>query len=230
MQSTGQSAGGGFSRFLIGEAPPEFLLEIILRAGIMYILLLTVLRLMGKRMGGQLTISELAVMLTLGAIVSLPMQTPDKGILQGLLVLVSMLALQRGFTLAGILSPGTERITQGIEQVLVRDGMLDMEKMKGENITQHQLFAVLRQRGIKHLGEVSRVYIEASGLFSIYKAPKPAPGLSIFPDQERPGQALHQDGNLMVCKACGATAGTPHTYGQSCLNCYNINFEPAIAP
>ncbi len=63
-------------RILFGEAPAEFLLEVLIRTLIIYVALLVTVRLMGKRMVGQLTISEMSVMLTLGAIVSPGMQAP----------------------------------------------------------------------------------------------------------------------------------------------------------
>lgn len=65
-----------WQRIFLGEAPPEFLVEILIRTLIIYIALMIIVRLMGKRMGGQLTISELAVMVTLGAIVAPAMQIP----------------------------------------------------------------------------------------------------------------------------------------------------------
>ena len=56
---------GDIQRILFGEAPPQFLLEVLIRTVIIFLALLVFLRLIGKRMGGVLTISELAVMLTL---------------------------------------------------------------------------------------------------------------------------------------------------------------------
>ena len=86
-------------RILFGEAPPEFLAEVLFRTLVVFLALLIFLRLIGKRMGGVLTFSELAVMLTLGAILAVPMQSPERGILQGLLILVCVLVLQRGLNL-----------------------------------------------------------------------------------------------------------------------------------
>ena len=71
---------GDLARILFGEAPPLFLLEVFVRTLIVYVFLLYILRWLGKRMSGQLTIMELSVMLTLGAIVSASMQIPDHGI------------------------------------------------------------------------------------------------------------------------------------------------------
>jgi hypothetical protein len=41
-----------WQRILFGQAPPEFLLEVLMRTSIIYIALLIIVRLMGKRMGG----------------------------------------------------------------------------------------------------------------------------------------------------------------------------------
>jgi uncharacterized membrane protein YcaP (DUF421 family) len=65
-----------WKRLLMGNATWEFLLEATLRTLLMYVILLTILRLMGKRMNGQISILELAVMISLGAIVSLPCNRP----------------------------------------------------------------------------------------------------------------------------------------------------------
>src|SRR5438874_3764069 len=88
-------------RILFGQAPPEFLLETFIRTLIIYIVLLLVIRWLGKRMSGQLTIMEMTVMLTLGAIVAVPMQMPDRGLLQGILILLCVAGLQRGVSLLG---------------------------------------------------------------------------------------------------------------------------------
>src|ERR1700712_4094690 len=84
------------SRILFGQSPPLFLLEVFFRTIIIYICLLLVMRWLGKRMSGQLTIMEMTVMLTLGAIVSVGMQVPDRGIVLSLLVLLVTLAFHRG--------------------------------------------------------------------------------------------------------------------------------------
>ncbi len=82
-------------RILFGNVPLEFMIEVFIRTLIMYILLLVTMRFLGKRMAGQISVTELSVMLLLGAVVSSPMQLPDRGILQGLWLLLIILLLQR---------------------------------------------------------------------------------------------------------------------------------------
>src|SRR5688572_22437587 len=85
-------------RLLLGDAPFEFLGEVFIRTLMLYIALLVILRLLGKRMSGQLTITEMAVMITLGAIVGSPVQIPDRGVLIAIFILICILALHRGLT------------------------------------------------------------------------------------------------------------------------------------
>src|SRR4051812_35148141 len=99
---------GDWQRILFGEAPPVFLLEVLLRTLLIFVALLVITRLLGKRMSGQLTVTEMAVMLMLGAIVGAGVQMPDRGLLSAFLVLVLALVFQRGVTWLDGKSPKVE--------------------------------------------------------------------------------------------------------------------------
>jgi uncharacterized membrane protein YcaP (DUF421 family) len=195
-------------RILFGQAPPIFLLEVLVRALITYVLLLFIVRWLGKRMSGQLTIMEMAVMLTLGAIVSVPMQVPDRGILQGLLLLLCAVSFQRGISYLGYKSHKIENILQGKPTLLVKDGLMEIEQMHNDHISKQVLFAELRQQKIFNLGKVDRVYLEACGLFSIYQAVDNRPGLPVYPPDDTQiidsiflGTEIEE--NLQACINCG---------------------------
>jgi uncharacterized membrane protein YcaP (DUF421 family) len=175
---------GDIHRILFGTSPPVFLLEVFFRTLILYIFLLFILRWLGKRMSGQLSIMELAVMLTLGAIVCVPMQIPDRGILQGFLLLLCAVFFQKGFSLAGVLNSKIEDITEGKVALLVKNGVMQIPQMEKERISRQQIFAQLRRIKIFNLGVVDRMYLEASGIFSIFQTPEPKPGLSIMPPDD----------------------------------------------
>jgi uncharacterized membrane protein YcaP (DUF421 family) len=206
-------------RILIGTAPDQFLLEVLIRTIIIYFFLLVTLRLLGKRMGGQLTISEVAVMLTLGAIISIPMQVPDKGLLQGILVLACALFFQRGSNYLGIKSQKIERLLQGEERLLVKNGTILNDELISMKISREQMMAVLRSEKVYNLGEVRRVYIEACGLFSIFKFPEARPGLSLLPPGDE-GQVseLAIVNEVTVCGQCGKQSSTDQN-NKPCENC-----------
>ncbi|MCF2488598.1 DUF421 domain-containing protein [Dyadobacter sp. CY347] len=194
-----------WERILFGEAPPEFLVEVFLRTFIIYVALLIIVRAMGKRMGGQLTVSELAVMVTLGAIVSPAMQIPQLGVLMGIMILICALIFQRGLNITETKSPAFEKISQGETQLLVKNGRILLDQMDIAKVSRQQLFSALRSENIYNLGDIGRVYLEACGIFSIYKTEEPAAGLPIFPPSDEAVNCYSQE-IVADCRAC-ATCG-----------------------
>lgn len=155
-------------RILIGDAPTIYLVEVLARTIIIYLALMVTINLMGKRMGGQLSLTEMAVMVTLGALIAVPMQIYDRGILMGLTALVIAIIFQRGFNWFGIKYPKFEKLSQGEVSLLIKDGKFEEEQMKIARISQTQLRAILRIEQITHISQVRRLYLEACGLMSIY--------------------------------------------------------------
>lgn len=216
-------------RILLGTAPLEFMIEVLLRTLIIYLVLLVVLRLLGKRMGGQLTISELAVMLTLGAIISVPMQIQDRGILQGILVLICALVFQRGTSYLAVKNEKIERLMQGHESQVVRDGRILTNELAAMKISREQLLAVLRNQDIYNLGKVRRAYLEACGLFSVYKYSEARPGLSLLPpDDEAASTEFSKVTQVSVCAECGNTPKNQNEMNSTCSNCGESNWTTAV--
>lgn len=196
-----------WERILIGDAPAEFLLEVFIRTVLIYVALLVVMRLLGKRMNGQLTNLELAVMLTLGAIVSPAMQLPDRGLLSGILALGCALFFLRQTNLLGFKSSKAEQLIQGTETVLVKDGVIQLDELAKNRLSHQQIFAALRSENVYNLGKVKRLYIEAYGMFSIYQDEKGKPGLSVLPPSDGEVQSVHEHPKekLLACTNCGNT-------------------------
>jgi uncharacterized membrane protein YcaP (DUF421 family) len=220
---------GDLKRILFGDTPAEFTLEVIVRTIIIYLIFLAIMRLLGKRMNGQLTITELSVMLTLGAIIAVPMQVPNRGLLPGAILLVCVLYLQRGLNWWSVKRRKVEVVVQGKVIMLAKDGMLLPDQLEKERISHEQLFAELRDHEITNLGQVKRLYMEASGNFSVYKQEPATPGLSVLPGQDtrlKEEQAKVPD--LKVCVYCGNQADSQDHAGGRCLNCGHQEWTEAV--
>jgi uncharacterized membrane protein YcaP (DUF421 family) len=222
-------------RILFGQAPPIFLIEVFIRTLVIYTVLLFIVRWLGKRMSGQLTMMEMAVMLTLGAIVSVPMQMPDRGLLQGVLLLVLALLFQRGITWLGTINNKFEDIVQGKKSLLVKNGVIQLKGMEESRVSRQQLFAELRQQQIFNMGTVDRIYLEACGLFSVFKAAGPRPGLPIYPPDDQSiikttkwasTPAPHQT-HLLACISCGFVK--PEQEEGPCSICGHDEFIHAVS-
>jgi uncharacterized membrane protein YcaP (DUF421 family) len=214
-------------RILLGNAPWEFLAEVVLRSIFIYLFLLIVVRLLGKRMSGQLTITEVAVMLVLGAIVSVPMQDPQRGILQGVLLLSLILIFQRGLTWLTYKSKKLEQFVQGSSSMLIKDGTILIKNKKEDNISDEQLFAILREKGIFNLGKVKRLYQEGCGEFSIYTNDQPAEGLSILPKADKAIHDTQQRAEALACNHCGYIIHSSNHY-SICPNCGKKDWGTAV--
>lgn len=220
---------GDWERILIGNNPWGFMIEVFFRTLIIYVCLIIVMRLLGKRMNAQLTITDLAVMLTLGAIASVPMQSFDKGILPGIILLITILLLHQGLTYLTSKNRSVEILTQGKVTLLAKEGVIDPEELQRLRISKDQVFAILRSQGIRHLGQVKRLYSEADGHFSVYKLDDAKPGLSVFPRSENDLPTEKKEvPNQQACCYCGYVVDKPNEPHQSCRNCGNEDWMPAV--
>jgi uncharacterized membrane protein YcaP (DUF421 family) len=220
---------GDWERILIGDAPVEFLLEVFIRTTLIYVALLVVMRLLGKRMNGQLTNLELAVMLTMGAIVSPAMQLPDRGLLSGMLALLCALTFLRETNLLGFRSSKAEKLIQGTETMIIKDGVIQLDVMDKNRLSHQQIYAALRSENVYNLGKVKRLYLEAYGMFSIYQDEKGKPGLSVLPPSDSEIQTIHKHPKekLIACTNCGNTVPASPNPGP-CSICQANNWAEAV--
>jgi uncharacterized membrane protein YcaP (DUF421 family) len=207
-------------RILFGGAPAIFLIEVLIRTLIIYVALLVLLRFLGKRMDGQITIIEMAVMVTLGAIVSVGMQMPDRGILASVVALICVFIFHRGINWLAVKSEKVERVTQGTMSILVKDGIMQLDEMKTAGITHQNIFTMLRGKKIFNLGKVKRVYLESCGMFNIYEKQGDVTGLPILPENE-PDVIKMQgkiDDEYVACQNCGKVEIASKVI-MPCMNC-----------
>lgn len=199
-------------RMLFGDTPPWFLIEVLLRGVTLYLFMLFIMRLLGKRMAGELTITEIVLMVTLGSSVAVAIQVPEGGVLLGFVVLSCAFLFERGFSLLTIKSKKMEELSQGKAAMLIKDGVLQLDKMRDNRITPQQIFGTLRSKDVYHLGKVERLYLEAGGGFSIYKVAGTAPpGLPIYPPDDKDISDLQKTaGRIRACAACGYITENEH--------------------
>ncbi|GAB3502482.1 hypothetical protein GCM10027341_30530 [Spirosoma knui] len=219
-----------WERILFGLAPPEFLIETLVRAILIYLILLVVVRLLGKRMSGQLTITEMSVMVTVGAIISPSLEAPDRGILLAVVAMLCMMIFQRGLTLLEFKFKKFENVSQGETTILIKDGTLQLDNLADTRITRQQILAQLRAKEIYNLGEVKRLYIEACGAFSIYKHKEAKPGLSTLPPDDTSIQEIQSCADdTVACTNCANTVPADEQ-GKPCPVCSQQVWTKAVQP
>lgn len=162
-----------FSRILFGgeeTAAPLFFLEIVLRTAIMYLYTIILARMVGHDAIGQIGPFEFVLVIAVGSAAGDPMFYPDVGLLQGILVITVVILLHR---LTGSLLQRfrkLEPMVEGEPQLLVKGGRIQDEALGAGSLTERELLMLLRQEGIRDVGEVEAAYFETNGKLSVFRS------------------------------------------------------------
>ena len=142
------------------------ILEKILRPVIVYIFLVVMLRLSGKRELVQLNPFDLVVLLTLSNTVQNAIIGDDNSVSGGLLVATSLLAIN--YLVVRFLYKHREldRLVEGKADVLIEGGRVRTQHLRSELITMAQLEAAARKQGFSSLSEVDQCILEPGGTLS----------------------------------------------------------------
>ena len=197
-------------RMFLGDVPLWFAAEIAVRTAIMYLFALGAVRVVSRRAVGQLSFVEFFLVIALGSAVGDPMFYPDVPLLHGMVVIVVVVALNRGVTALTNRSEHVERALEGRPFVLVEDGRMRPDEMGAARLNRETLSELLRIEGVESLGEVRRAYMEQRGALSVVRfgEGERRAGLRITPpwDVEAPDRITAGDrapGGPLGCERCG---------------------------
>src|SRR6266481_5809994 len=141
--------------------------EFILRGLIVYVFLLVILRVTGKRQTGQLAPFDLVLLLVLSNAVQNAMNGGDNSVLGGLISATVLVALNWLVGLAAYRSKRLEKLIEGRPEVLIHNGKLFTDVMKRQMLTHHELNAALRAAGCLCVEEVHCAILENNGCISV---------------------------------------------------------------
>lgn len=206
---------------LLGEENWGFLAEIALRTCIMFLTILTGLRLLGKRGIKQLSVFELGVIIGLGSAAGDPMFYKDVGLLPGILVLSIVVLLYRLITHLINRYQGFEHLVEGKAVCIIEEGAFIVGNFKKEPIAHDELFTQLRLHSVSHLGQVEMAIVEANGEVSVYFYPDEAVkhGLPILPQANELKQKNIHIADVYACAYCGHTLSLQPAPAAVCSRC-----------
>ncbi|MEW5933516.1 MAG: YetF domain-containing protein [Bacillota bacterium] len=144
------------------------ILRLVWQAVILYVVVLFIVRLMGKRSVGKLAPFDLAVIIMIGELVAIPV-TEERELYHGLIPVVVLGLLQLLLTWANTKSRTLEQITQGTSTLLVKDGQPQMQGLTRERVTLEDLAIALREKEVENLADVKEAYLEPTGQISVLK-------------------------------------------------------------
>jgi uncharacterized membrane protein YcaP (DUF421 family) len=213
--------------FLLGDQEWAFLLECAIRAVIMFIVVLSLFKLTGKKEVRQFSILELVVLIGLGSALGDPMFYEDVGILPAAVAMMMVLLCYR---VANTITNRNKKAGEWLSGTVVTvfaNGIIDRKALDREGWSVEEFFGDLRASHVEHLGQVKAAHVEVDGELSIFfhSDDDVVPGLPISPDRlRRPLVSAGTKEGAVSCVHCGSTylelpqpGSCPHCSGKEWL-------------
>lgn len=137
------------------------------RTVILYFLIMTGLRLMGKRQIGELEPSELVLTMMISDLATVPMQDFGIPLLAGVIPILTLLALSMLMSHLSLRSLRFRALVCGTPAVLIRHGVVQQQTMRENRYTLDELLEELRGQGISCVEDVKYAILENSGQLSV---------------------------------------------------------------
>lgn len=172
-----------------------------IRTIILYVVVVTALRIMGKRQIGELEPSELVVTILVSELAAIPMQDLGIPLFAGVIPIITLISLEILVSFLCLKSRRLRRLLNGQAAIIIRGGKLDREKMRQMRLTTDEVMEALRQQNIHSVSELKYGLIEPNGQLSyIYKPeyqPVNAQMLGISPKDSGLPLIIISDGQLV---------------------------------
>ncbi len=143
------------------------MLNVFLRAIILYLFLLVAMRLMGKRQLSEFQPFEFAITLVAADLACIPMSDNTIPIIYGIIPILTLVILHNLLTFCSVKSQRFRKLINGKPVILIDDGIVDTTLLKKCGMTANDLLESLREQGYFRIGEISYAVLETNGKVSV---------------------------------------------------------------
>ena len=143
-------------------------MDSIVRGIVVYLFLLVVFRIAGKRTLNEMTAFDFVLLLIISEAVQQALINNDDSLTNALLVVITLVSVDVLLSLAGHRWKGLERLMTGIPVILIDRGKPKQEQMDRERVSEEEILASAReQEGLRRLDEIDYAVLETGGRISI---------------------------------------------------------------
>ena len=177
------------------------MLLVYLRAIILYLILIAVVRLMGKRQIGQMEASEFVVTMLVANLAAIPMQDEAIPLLSGVVPILTVLGIEVLLSVLCIRSIRLRQFLCGKPVILIENGRLLQKNLQRTRVTIDELTELLREKDILDIRTVQFAILETSGRVSVFPFPQERPATAkeagIAPEKQHLPITIISDGHLL---------------------------------
>lgn len=143
------------------------MIDSIFRTLFIYITLLIVMRIMGKREVGQLSPFDLVVAIVLAELAALPMSEKHITLLEGIVPIITLMCAEIALSWLCLKSIAARKLISGKPSIIIANGKIDEAQMRRCRYNIHDLLTQLRDKGVANIADVEFAILETSGRLSV---------------------------------------------------------------
>ena len=143
--------------------------DIVIKTIIFYLVLIILMRLLGKREVGEISVFDLVVVLMVADIATMAITDRWHLVLPSIFSLFALLFLQKIFAYISLYYPKVRKVIDYTPSVIIYDGKLNLKEMKKQKYTIDDLVTQSREAGVMDLQEIRMAILESTGQLSIFK-------------------------------------------------------------
>jgi uncharacterized membrane protein YcaP (DUF421 family) len=144
---------------------PLPILEKLARPAIVYLVLVGLLRIFGKRELAQLNPFDLVVLLSLSNTVQNAIIGDDNSVTGGIIGAFGLLTINWFVVRVLFSAPRLNRVLEGRSDTLINDGQIDVKAMKRESLSREDLLSVIHKQGFDSIHQIRKCQLEPNGTF-----------------------------------------------------------------
>lgn len=139
----------------------------LIRTFILYVLVVIVMRAMGKRQIGELEPFELVIAIMIAELATIPMAETGIPLINGIIPILVLLVSQLAFSYISLKSITARKIISGVPSVIIKNGRIIEEELYRLRYNLHEVLEQLRIKGYPNIADVEFAILETSGKLSV---------------------------------------------------------------
>ncbi len=160
---------------ILSKAEVYLLIIVFVRTLILYIVIVIVLRLMGKRQIGQLQPSELVVALVIADLAAVPMSNVGIPLLNGIIPIITLFIMEELLSYTSLKSEKARGVICGKPSILIERGIIMEEELRRTRYNLNDLLEQLRLKNFPNIEDIDYAILETSGQLSVIPKPENNP-------------------------------------------------------
>ncbi|WP_108669624.1 DUF421 domain-containing protein [Peribacillus acanthi] len=135
----------------------------------MYVLIIIIFRLMGKREIGELNILDLVVFIMIAELAVISIEQPNSPIVHSIFPMIMLMLIQITSAILSLKSQRFREFVDGRPTMIITNGKIDEKAMKKQRYNFEDLLVQLREKDVQDVKEVEYAILETSGKLSVFK-------------------------------------------------------------